>query len=290
MGAIARAGAIALLGLVGCTGEDALVACIECVDGGGHADEAPAAPAALDTNAAPSENFDLSHWKLTLPSGDEVQADELEGFTSEGEFYTDPKTGGMVFRTPNRAGRTANTKYSRTELREMLAPGSSAKSDENNWTMERGGRLAATLRIDHVSRTGEDDKVGRLVIGQIHGEDSEPIRLYFHKKPREATGRIYAGHDTASNKSSFSQDLVGNEDDAGIALGETFSYEIRLKDTRLTVVIRRDGAPTTTYVKDIDPKYAGENLYFKAGVYNQNDGGESGDYVQATFFALAHSH
>lgn len=294
MGIISRCGAAALLlGLAACTEEEAAsIICIDCsADEPAQESPAPAVPAGLDGAQPPSKNFDLSRWKLTLPSGEEVQADELnDGFTSADEFYTDRATGGMVFRTPNRAGKTANTKYSRSELREMLSPGSSAKSDANNWTTEDGGVLKATLRIDRVSRTGASDKVGRLVIGQIHGEDSEPVRLYFHKKPNDAKGRIYAGHDTAKNKSSFSKDIVGNDDGEGIALGEVFSYEIRLVDTRLTVVVRpAQGAPTT-YVKDIDPDYRGENLYFKAGVYNQNDGGESGDYVQATFFALTHAH
>jgi len=294
MGVFSRGGAVALLVMLGaCTEEDA--ARLLCPDCGGEptaqAEAAPAVPQALDGAQAPGKNFDLSRWKLTLPSGDEVQADELsDGFTSDGEFYTDRASGGMVFRTPNRAGRTANTKYSRSELREMLAPGESAQADENNWTTADGGVLKATLRIDHVSTTGESGKVGRLVIGQIHGEDSEPVRLYFHRQPHEARGRIYAGHDTAGNRSSFSQDIVGNGDGHGIALGEVFSYEIRLDGTRLTVVVRPARGPATTYVKDIDPDYRGENLYFKAGVYNQNDGGDRDDYAQATFFALSHTH
>lgn len=245
----------------------------------------------LDGGLPPSRNFDLSHWKLTLPSGDEVQVDELNtGFTSPQAFYTDAATGGMVFRCPNRAGTTTNSRYSRSELREMLAPGSSASAAENNWTTADGGTLQATLRVDRVSTTGETAKVGRLIIGQIHGVDSEPIRLYFHKTPGEARGRIYAGHDTAENASSFSADIVRNTDGAGIALGEVFSYEIRLVDTRLTVLIRPAAGPAVTYAKNIDPDYRGENLYFKAGVYNQNDGGDDGDYVQATFFALTHAH
>jgi hypothetical protein len=286
MGAFSRCGAVALLAALSACIEEP-VACIDCSSE--MQDES--VPADLDGAQAPGKNFDLTRWKLTLPSGDEVQADELsDGFTSAREFYTDPATGGMVFRTPNRAGRTANSKYSRSELREMLAPGSSAKADENNWTTADGGVLRATLRVDHVSRTGESDKVGRVIVGQIHGEDSEPVRLYFHKKPGEARGRIYVGHDTAGNRSSFSQDIVGNDGGGGIALGETFSYEIRLEGTRLTVDVRPARGPATTYVKDIDPDYRGENLYFKAGVYNQNDGGDRDDYAQATFFALSHSH
>lgn len=31
-------------------------------------------------------------------------------------------------------------------------------------------------------------------------------------------------------------------------------------------------------------------MYFKAGVYNQNNTGEGSDYVQATFYQLDNSH
>ena len=31
-------------------------------------------------------------------------------------------------------------------------------------------------------------------------------------------------------------------------------------------------------------------MYFKAGVYNQNNTGSADDYVQATFYSLSNSH
>jgi hypothetical protein len=246
---------------------------------------------ALSGLEAPSQNLDLSRWYLTLPSGSTVSVAQLNaGYQYADVFYTDPVTGGMVFRCPNLAGTTTNSSYSRTELREMLNPSNtSAKDDSNNWTTADGGTLRALLRVDHVSTTGDDGKVGRVIIGQIHGADSEPIRLYFHKKPGEAKGRIYAAHDTASNSGSFGPDIVGNAGGSGILLGETFSYEIKLVDITLTVkIVTASG--TFNYTKIIDSAYRGENLYFKAGVYNQNNTGDSADYVQATFFALTHAH
>ena len=35
---------------------------------------------------------------------------------------------------------------------------------------------------------------------------------------------------------------------------------------------------------------AGEYMYFKAGVYNQNKTGRGSDYVQATFYELSNEH
>lgn len=247
--------------------------------------------APLSPAAPPSANFDLSHWKLTLPSGAEVQAAQLNGgYTLANTFYTDPKSGGMVFRCPNLAGTTANSSYSRTELREMLAPSGSASADANNWKPEEGGILRARLKVDRVSTTGDGGKVGRVVIGQIHGPDTEVIRLYYDKKPDEAKGRIYAGMDSISNRTTWSPDIVTNMGGAGIALGELFTYDIRLQGQRLRVVIQPKSGGTFTYTRTVDAGYLGRNVYFKAGVYNQNNTGSGSDYVKATFVRLEQSH
>jgi hypothetical protein len=247
---------------------------------------------ALDASAPPSGNFDLSHWKLTVPSGSEIQSEVLSnGYTQNNVFYTDAASGGMGFRCPNLAGTTANSNYSRTELREMLDPGSSAHDDSNNWTTADGGRMKARLKVNRVSTTGESTKVGRIIIGQIHGPDTEPLRLYFHKKPSEAKGRIYLASESVGGSTFWSTDIVTNKNGGGVALGELFTYAITLKGTRLQVdILRNRGAVVDTYVKDIDPAYKGLNLYFKAGVYNQNNTGTSSDYAKVTFYSLTHTH
>jgi hypothetical protein len=252
-----------------------------------------AAPAqALDPLLPPSGNFDLQNWKLTLPSGSEIQPWLLSsGWTMANVFYTHPVSGGMVFRCPNIAGTTTNSSYSRTELREMLDPTVGTKDDANNWTTAIGGRMKARLKVDRVSTTGESGKVGRVIIGQIHGESTEPARLYFHKKPGEAKGRIYLASETTGGSTSWSTDIVKNTNGDGIALGELFTYTITLKDTRLQIdILRNKGTLVNTYIKYIDANYRDENLYFKAGVYNQNNTGTTSDYAQATFYSLTHTH
>jgi poly(beta-D-mannuronate) lyase len=250
------------------------------------------AAAALDASLPPSGNFDLAHWKITLPSGSEIQPGPLStGWTMDQVFYTHPTSGGMVFRCPNIAGTTANSNYSRTELREMLEPAAGTKSDANNWTMEEGGKMKARLKVDRVSTTGDSSKVGRVIVGQIHGADHEPVRLYFHKKPSEAKGRIYIASESHSGSTFWSTDIVTNKNGDGIALGELFTYQISLQGTRLQVdILRKQGTVVNTYIKTIDSAYAGENLYFKAGVYNQNNTGLASDYAQATFYTLTHTH
>jgi len=254
---------------------------------------------ALQGSLPPSGNFDLSQWKLTLPSTEEVMPVELEsGYQYAGVFFTDRATGGMVFRCPNIASHTTNSEYSRTEFREMLAADQGTKSDANNWTSAEGGALTAALRIDQVSTTGDTRKFGRVVIGQIHATDiaHEVVRLHYTKKPTEKTGRIYAAFETPTGGTSTSPDLISNANGAGIALGEKFRYYIALKNRSLHIVIWRRASSTSSWVvassywKTIDAAWLGQNLYFKAGVYNQNNTGDLADYTQATFFSLTHTH
>lgn len=263
----------------------------------------------LDPALPPSENFNLGTWKYTAPDATEIRASALnDGYTLPGRFYTDPASGGMVFRCGNTEGTTANSTYTRSELREMLSGTvtNSATDPRNNWYLSGAssipsnaggidGTLRATLRVDHVSTTGEADKVGRVIVGQIHASSDEPCRLYYHKRPGDAKGAIYFAHEYGG--STAWHDLLGgrsNLDPAdGIALGEVWSYEIRLVDLALTVTVRRAGKADVSRSIAIHSGFRGRYQYFKAGVYNQNNTGETDpeiDYAQATFFALEKSH
>ena len=72
-----------------------------------------------------------------------------------------------------------------------------------------------------------------------------------------------------------------------------FDYTIKVVGDSLTVTIFREAKPDV--VKTIDMANSGYNvggqyMYFKAGVYNQNNSGDDDDYVQVTFYALEKSH
>jgi len=87
---------------------------------------------ALYPSLAPSGNFDLTHWYLTLPSAQIVDPITLSnGYLLQNVFYTYPNWGGMTLRCPNLAGTTTNTHYSRTELREVLNPLDSSYIDDS---------------------------------------------------------------------------------------------------------------------------------------------------------------
>src|SRR5262245_33612978 len=78
----------------------------------------------LDSNLPPGGNFDLSHWKLTLPDANatEIPAEQLDaGYTNSLFFYT-AQDGAMTFWSPVTGGVTGETDYPRSELRELLNP------------------------------------------------------------------------------------------------------------------------------------------------------------------------
>jgi len=280
----------------------------------------PAVFAQLDTTATPGQNFDLSEWKLNYPMNN-TEEENLTSFTNN-YFYTDSLTGGMVFKCPNITNETGGSSYPRCELRELLNKGASASDKTNNWTLSTNkmryayggynGVLSATLRVDKVSDTYDELKqVGRVIVGQIHGDDNEPCRIYYRLLPGHTKGSVYFAHEQSkywgSNKKEYWHELIGSRDsdaeepENGIALGEVWSYTIDVQDESMTVSIydsvKNEIASKTissslTGSDNFDATYANIDnyLYFKAGVYNQNNGGEANDYVQATFFELSNTH
>lgn len=276
----------------------------------------------LDPARKPSENFDLLDWSLTLPTdlNQDNKADTVyeralaDGFELKPLFYT-AEDGGMVFACPNEGAKTSsNTKYARTELREMLRRGKTQIKTQgvtkNNWVFSHAhgsvkrqagaieGSLEATLAVNRVSVTGDEKQVGRVIIGQIHATDDEPIRLYYRKHPNNEKGSIYFAHEINGGDDvwiniigSRSHTLEDPED--GIRLNERFSYKITVENSVLFVTLIRAGKPNIT--KSLDMSQSGYNsnnqyMYFKAGVYNQNNSGDPRDYVQATFYHLDNQH
>lgn len=279
-----------------------------------------------DTKLPPSENFDLAGWTLSIPidedgngKADNIDEAQLsQGYQNDTYFFTG-NDGGMVFKAPIKGYKTSkNTDYTRTELREMLRRGdrSIATRDEsgipnkNNWVFSSApkdaqklagavdGVLEAVLAVNRVTTTGKSSQVGRVIIGQIHAKDDEPIRLYYRKLPNNKRGVIYAAHEPVGKKDKY-YDLLGSrksQDDpkAGFELDEKFGYKIEAKGNKLRVTISdskgRTKAKQTIDMRGSNYDKADDFMYFKAGVYNQNKSGRDDDYVQATFYKLTATH
>ncbi|MEL6950015.1 MAG: polysaccharide lyase family 7 protein [Pseudomonadota bacterium] len=287
---------------------------------------------ALDPMQPPGSNFELLSWKLNTPAdldsngiSDTASETDLATGFEDGFFFTGPD-GGMVFRsTIDGAKTSANTNYTRSELREMLREGNTGIStrgvNRNNWLLGyqpdpgvpvggRNGILRATLAVEHVTETGSRNQVGRVIIGQIHAENDEPLRLYYRKFPENDRGFVYLAHEIRDaddlyfpvfGPANTDPDSVPNDDSEvvnGIALGDLFSYEVVQRGARIDVILRRgdlDGPIIGHNFVDMEEQASGydvpqEWMYFKAGAYSQNNTGDGDDFDQVTFYALEKSH
>lgn len=279
----------------------------------------------IDTNTklAPAKNFDLTTWNISIPvdsgNGTARTIPVLtlnQDYQNENYFYT-AEDGGMVFKCFVDGFKTStNTSFTRTELREMLRgyiTGIPSQGvNKNNWVFGSApasdknaaagfdGEMDATLAVNHVTTTGSSGQVGRVIVGQIHANDDEPIRLYYRKLPNNELGSIYFAHEPLEGFGSEQwYDMIGSRSSSasnavdGIALNEKFSYKIKTVNNLLTVTISRPGKTDVTQTVNMSNSgydVGGQYMYFKAGVYNQNNTGNADDYVQATFYQLEKSH
>ena len=276
-------------------------------------------PAPISTPSTGS--IDLQDWYLSIPTdtdgsgtADSIKEDQLAGGYSNSSYFYKSSDGGLVFKCPINGYKTStNTSYTRTELREMLRRGDTGIDtsgvNKNNWVFGTAsstnkskaggynGTLTATLAVNRVTTTGDSDQVGRVIVGQIHATDDEPLRLYYRKLKNNAKGSIYFAHEKEGGGDTY-YELIGSRSDSasnpsdGVALNEKFSYEVKTSGLSLTVTIKRDGKSDVSKTITMDSGYndSDQYMYFKAGVYNQNNTGTGSDYVQATFYSLENKH
>jgi hypothetical protein len=238
----------------------------------------------LYANVAPSANFDLSNWKITLPvdssggfGGTAVEVKNLDGY-QHSKYFVTANDGAMVFNAPVNGATTSGSSYARSELREMNG------ADRAAWNLSTGGFMAATLEVDQVP-TKTDGTQGRVIVGQIHGQDEELVRLYWDK------GTVYFQNDQAgSNNSETKFSLLNSAGQSpNISLNEKFSYTINAKGESLVVKVLADGQTYTSSTR-INDVWDTDSFYFKAGMYlgvNESTGTGSG---QSSFYALNFNH
>lgn len=280
----------------------------------------------LSPDLPPGRNFDLLGWYLSTPADDDgngvsdrLSETELEkGVVDERYFFT-ADDGGMAFRATIGGAKTSkNTRFTRSELREMLRRGDTSiktrnedgTPNANNWVFSSApdeakkaagavdGSLKATLAVNKVTEAGEQRTVGAVVIGQIHASKDEPARLYYRKMPEHRNGSLFVAHEVSGGDDTWF-DLLGSRTDRetdpedGVPLDEKFSYEITVRGNSLYVAIFRHGklaAETTIDMSDSGYDVADDYMYFKAGAYNQNNSDDLEDFVQVTFYELEASH
>ncbi len=206
----------------------------------------------------------MNEWRILL--GDGTHRDTLINYAKKGFFYVtnDGKTDWVVYKTPNSGVTSRTSSNTRTEL-----------SQKEHWIPETGGKLTGTLKVMHVSTSG-DARVAAsysVVVGQIHsdeGHENEPIKIFYKKFPGHKKGSVFWNYEinTAGDNSKrwdYSTAIWGDDmsvigSDAtsypeepknGIELGEEFSYEINVYKGIMYLTFKSEGHETVTFTKNL---------------------------------------
>lgn len=260
--------------------------------------DAARAPDAKDTaeTSYPASKFDLSHWSLTLPvdddkdgGGDVIEPHELQTYTHPDYFYLDDQDR-MVFMSQNVAAVEVTSTNTRSEFRyeSRGADMSIAESDpRNNWALAAkddaekfsaiGGKMEATLHVDHVSKNAgypNKEPAYSTVIGQIHayqfptqennaGWGNEPLKISYKKWPNHEYGSVFWQYERNldfKDPNRIDVDyLVWGEPwtsnkapgKSGIALGEAFSYEVNVHENTMHLTFTTARHDTVTHSIDL---------------------------------------
>lgn len=206
----------------------------------------------------------MDEWSILL--GDGTRSRELVNFAKEDFFYVtkEGETDWVVYKTPNSGVTSRTSSNTRTELGQI-----------EHWTPETGGKLTGTLKVMHVSTSG-DARVAAsysVVIGQIHsgeGHENEPLKIFYKKFPGHKKGSVYWNYEinTAGDNSKRwdfstavwghdmsvigpSPDTYPEEPEDGIELGEEFSYEINVYEGIMYLTFTSEGHETLKFTKNL---------------------------------------
>jgi poly(beta-D-mannuronate) lyase len=189
----------------------------------------------------PGDKFDLSNWKLTLPidtkefdgDPDEIEQPDLDNYSDE-YFYYDEKKQAMVFKAIVKGGRTDNTNYTRSELRE--------EAENGDWNTTEG---IHSLEIEQAVTHLPINKP-HVVVGQIHDKNDDVYVIRLEGK------YLYA------NAENDEGDVVLTEN---YELGTKFKIKFEVQNDE-TKIYYNDELKNTLKQKYTDS-------YFKAGAYVQ---------------------
>jgi len=246
--------------------------------------------------------IDLHNWKVTIPTDDpsEVQPPEILEYATNKDLkkwmYDDSNDSSLVFYTEP-GSTTPNSKYSRTELREQIKPGSNTV----NWTFAEGGTMKGTLKVADVS--GSDDNLDRIIVMQIHGrltnqqrdligedDNNAPpvLKIYWDDgkinvrrkilKYVEVSDTDILKTDAWKDESHWYEKEIGKD---------KFTIEIIAKENLLKIILN-NGEEEFKFDDVHVEKWAVFENYFKAGNYLQNK--EAGAYSLVKFYNLKVIH
>jgi Alginate lyase len=202
----------------------------------------PPVTPAPSRNRLPGDVIDLDNWYLTLPTGesgdpDTVEQPQLASYRSD-YFRLNESRDGVVFTATAGGTTTKNSKYPRSELREMNGSSKAA------WSNTRG-RHTLTARQ---AITALPPAKPEIVTAQIHGGDDDVMQIRL-----EGT-RLVAQYDDGKSEIVM---------DPRYRLGTVFDLKIVAAERR--IVVYYNGARKA----EIDR--SGSGWYFKSGSYLQSN-------------------
>ncbi|WP_320785235.1 polysaccharide lyase family 7 protein [Streptomyces sp. CRN 30] len=215
--------------------------------------------------------IDLSIWQLQEPVGSSgspttISPSQLAGGYEDDYLYTDTD-GALTFWSPEAGVTTPNSKYPRSELREMDPGGSSA-----NWSLDGTHRMSATLRVVSVT---SNVCVGQIHLGEGGGSTKPLLELYYR-----SNGDIVLGTENSPAGGQTLHD-VGN-----VPVGEKWSYTIGVSGGD-TIDLTVNGETTHYPIADSFKSY---QQYFKAGAYNQSASDSTTKGARVAFYSLDVTH
>lgn len=264
---------------------------------------------ALDPILNPSSNFDLSLWTLILPLplGDEGPATTVSNATLDGipllntgysnppYFYTDSVFGTMNFFAPLNGATTPGSVFPRCELSEYLPDFPHAWTVDTFASNTLTGSLLVTqvppskkIVVGKIQDKGNPDFSGQVVASKAL------VKIFYDLNPLDPNGERCAGCIYARIRPIPAQDiflktvtLVKNT-----PLNKSFIYKITLLKTGLLTVKIND--KSTSFLLNTSPDntvgWGTQELFFKAGVYIQDNGTSSSVGGAANFSSLQIKH
>lgn len=239
-------------------------------------DDAPS-PCGTGSSAAvtnvPASVLNLTNWKVTLPVdgcddgpwADEVTQPQLASFQDPSSFLVNSTRTGVVFRSRVDGARTSsNTKYPRSELREMSNRG----EDRASWSNKAAADGTHTMTME-AAITATPTMKPEVVAAQIHDASDDVIMI-----------RLYGKRLVMDAEDSHVQMLL----DENYVLGTRFTLTITASAGRIRVVY--NGSRVVNYQR------SGTGYYFKAGCYTlSNTSFDSrGQFGEVVIFKLGVTH
>lgn len=252
--------------------------------------------------------IDLSHWKVTLPVTNdqgkpyEIEPPEILDYATnemaKPYMYLDDRKGAIVFHAMPTASKTANTKYTRSELREQMVPG----DNNTNWTFEDCAYMKGRIAMEASSKD-DNGKYHRTIIMQIHGRLTNEQRDLIGQKDNNAppilkiywdNGKIRVKTKVLKNINATDEELLHEDawdNDPGFNFEQkvdfnSFTLEVKVSKGKMVIVL--NGTEYKVY-KGIHMERWGifEN-YFKAGNYFQSR--DEGSFSKVRFYQLEVKH